>query len=197
MLQRIKWYFIGLFAVTFCCIGTFIIFSEKQMEKISILQSSQLKKPKLNSRVEHTRKDVEKVLLQKEKQERITCRIRYPNSSLQFEPSPTGVQILEKMQHFQIWYEDPSLPIKSQGKQMRFFQGSQATYDFKKQSLFAANFLLSIYNTLFPHLLFPPKEEEVLFKGNGEDFSFFFQELKPCFSASHFNAQITYDKEER
>lgn len=172
MFKRVKWFFIlALFLLTSLFVWQFQ-FSSIQLGKEELFTKNH--SDFLSMKSLHERKGVEKVLLQKDKDHRIIYHIHYPSSHFNFKPSPKGVLILEDMASFQIWYEDPP--------QRRLFEGTEAVYDFKHQTFQANDFQLSIYD-----------REALLFQGLGQNLSFYFHELKPCFSSKNFTAHLNLE----
>ncbi|MBM3200866.1 MAG: hypothetical protein FJZ56_00475 [Chlamydiae bacterium] len=142
-------------------------------KKIETLESVSVKSSPLSSSSEHERIGVERILLQTQNQERVMYQVHYPSALLQFRPDID--EILEKVNHFELSY--------CEGGQKRYLRGEKAIYDFKKQTLFADHFHLSIYDG-----------NDFIFDGLGSNLRFYFQELSPCFSIKNFTAHLNLEE---
>jgi hypothetical protein len=120
----------------------------------------------------HERVGVERLLLQKEGNKRLVYQIHYPSSSIAFAGKDSP--ILERVKHFEVHYKEDEAE--------HFLRGEKAIYDFKKQTLFADHFHLSIY-----------KKEEPFFNGLGSQLTFNFYELGPYFSSKNFTAHLNLE----
>lgn len=173
MSSCIKWYFGIVLLAIISLFTSHFLFSPVHLEKLTEIRK---KTTPLSTEAFHKRHEVEKILLQNDQNQRVIYHISAPSSRLDFVPHGDRVQILETMEYFKISGGDPTLK--------RLFQGNEAVYDFKGETLSASNFELSIYN-----------QEDRVFKGVGQNLSFYFQELKPCFSTKNFTAQLKLEKE--
>jgi hypothetical protein len=169
MPSRLKWYFITVWLGIFTLLVCHFVFSPVQLEKVA---NNRKKSDLLSKKIFHQRERVEKILLQNDQNQRVVYRIYSPSSRLNFKPLNNHIHILEEMDHFKIQDEN------------RVFQGNQASYDFKSQTLYASDFNLAIYNG-----------EETIFRGTGQNLSFYFHDLKPCFSTKNFSAALNIEKE--